>query len=308
MNNSEVYAAFSSLKLGDVAKITELVGGSSRAYKIERVEDASVVFKIYPDFLPDTAAREMYVTNLLHDLPVPITRHLVADNSRTKLPYRYAVTNFIDGQPAGALASHPDVASLYRQIGTLLRTLHQVQMRGYGALDAHGVVDPVFTHTELMRGHIDFHLQQFLAMGADKTLAATLRTILDAQFDGVVPHSKGSVFAHDDLHPNNVLAIESQDGRLVLSGLIDFGNARAADPVYDLAKCLFCSEDNAPGSASHILDGYGTIDHPKPQTAIDFYTLLHRITMWWWLRKVGYIAEPETPSELMNALRSTASV
>jgi hypothetical protein len=87
MNIVEVAAAFRSLDMGELARVTELVGGSSRAYKVERVDDAPVVFKIYPDFLPDTSAKEMYATSLLTDFPVPITRYLVADNSRTKLPY-----------------------------------------------------------------------------------------------------------------------------------------------------------------------------------------------------------------------------
>jgi aminoglycoside phosphotransferase (APT) family kinase protein len=218
------------------------------------------------------------------------------------------VTNFLEGQTAGALANHPDVTSLYRQTGALLRTLHQLQMPGYGALTAHGVVDPVFTHAGFTRRQIDFHLQQFVAMGADGALAAELRAIFMSQFGAVVPHSTGAVFAHDDLHPNNVLAVEDPDGRLVVSGLIDFGSARAADPVFDLAKCLFCSEDDAPGSTPHILRGYGPIDHPEPQKAIRYYTLLHRITMWWWLRMLGFIPEPGTASPLIDAVRTTSSM
>ncbi|UXN74728.1 hypothetical protein N8D56_06545 [Devosia sp. A8/3-2] len=75
---------------------------------------------------------------------------------------------------------------------------------------------------------------------------------------------------------------------------------RAADPVLDLAKCLFCSEHDAPSSTPHILAGYGPIEHPDPQGAIWYYTLLHRVTMWWWLRQIGVIATADTPSELID--------
>ena len=115
----------------------------------------------------------------------------------------------------------------------------------------------------------------------------------------------GALFAHDDLHPNNVLAVET-DGKLSLSGLIDFGNAHAADPVSDLAKCLFCCEHDAPGSTQHILAGYGPIDHPAPERALAFYTLLHRIIMWWWLRHIGVISAPDAPSDIMDDLRRLA--
>ena len=90
------------------------------------------------------------------------------------------------------------------------------------------------------------------------------------------------------------------------SGLIDFGNAYAADAVSDLVKWLFCSEHEAPGSTRHILDGYGPIDHPDPDRALGFYTLLHRIVMWWWLRHIGVIPAPDAPSDIMDDLRRMA--
>ncbi len=95
--------------------------------------------------------------------------------------------------------------------------------------------------------------------------------------------------------------------RLLLSGLIDFGNARAADAVFDLAKNLFNSEHEAPGCTAPMLEGYGPIDHPDPEGALWLYTLLHRVIMWWWLRHVGVIADGET-HDLIVALRDMAEV
>ncbi|KKB11575.1 hypothetical protein VE25_12020, partial [Devosia geojensis] len=86
-----------------------------------------------------------------------------------------------------------------------------------------------------------------------------MRRIVEERFDDIVPHSTGPVFAHDDLQPGNVLAARTPDGSLTRSGLIDFGNARAADPVFDLAKCLFCSRHEAPDSPALILEGFGPI-------------------------------------------------
>jgi aminoglycoside phosphotransferase (APT) family kinase protein len=129
-----------------------------------------------------------------------------------------------------------------------------------------------------------------------------LQSLAESQFDAIVPHSMGAVFAHDDLHPNNVLAVERPDGQLELSGLIDFGNAQAADAVFDLAKCLFCSAHEAPGCRGPMLEGYGPIDHPDPTGALRYYTLLHRVIMWWWLRHVGVIPSPDAPSDLIDDL------
>jgi hypothetical protein len=93
---------------------------------------------------------------------------------------------------------------------------------------------------------------------------------------------------------------------LSLSGLVDFGNARAADATSDLAKCLFCSAHEDPASPGPILEGYGPIDHRDAEGALWYYTLLHRVIMWWWLRHVGVIPAADTPSELIDDLRAMA--
>jgi len=66
---------------------------------------------------------------------------------------------------------------------------------------------------------------------------------------------------------------------LRVTGLIDFGNARAADATFDLAKTLFCCEHEAPGSTTAILAGYGPVDHPESEAALRLYTLIHRVVM-----------------------------
>jgi hypothetical protein len=80
---------------------------------------------------------------------------------------------------------------------------------------------------------------------------------------------------------------------LKLTGLIDFGNAHAADAVWDLAKILFICAHDAPEAPALIREGYGLVDDPDPEGALRFYTVLHRVIMWWWLRHVGIIKDGE---------------
>jgi Ser/Thr protein kinase RdoA (MazF antagonist) len=82
-----------------------------------------------------------------------------------------------------------------------------------------------------------------------------------------------------------VLAEYDRNGSLQLTGLIDFGNARAGDALFDLAKTLFCYTHEDPRSREPLLAGYGAIDHPDPEEALWLYTLLHRVTMWCWLTR-----------------------
>ena len=81
-------------------------------------------------------------------------------------------------------------------------------------------------------------------------------------------YSAGPVFCHDDLQQGNVLAERDTNGSLRLTGLIDFGNARAGDALFDLARALFCCAHEDPRSRELLLTGYGAIDHPNPDEAI----------------------------------------
>ncbi|NTH22952.1 phosphotransferase [Agrobacterium rhizogenes] len=55
----------------------------------------------------------------------------------------------------------------------------------------------------------------------------------------LLDESEGPVLCDDDFHQGNVLALRDDADRLQLSGLIDFGNARAASSLFDLAKALY---------------------------------------------------------------------
>ena len=307
MDTLHAAIALSPLGLGRITGVTQMSGGSSPAYRLDLTEGQAVVLRVYPDLPPHAPHKDAYASRLLEAIELPITRFLLIDETRSRLPFRFAVTNYLPGVAVGTLQRHADISDLYQQTGALLRKLHTISMPAYGAFDADGIVDPVSSNTEFMRRLIDHAFLRFAAQGANGTLADRLRAILVDGFDAVVPHSRGAVFAHDDLHPNNVLAVERPNGKLTLSGLMDFGNARAADAVFDLAKCLFCSEHDAPGCSSHILKGYGPIDHPHPAAALGYYMLLHRIVMWWWLRQIGVIPTPDSPSDIMDKLREEAA-
>ena len=304
----QLQSALSALEIGEIVAVAEMAGGTSPVFRLDLADGKQLVLKVYPDDRPFTPARDAYAAAQVRNLAIPVTRYLVVDETREKLPFRFAVTNHLPGVAAKVLKDHPDIASVYQQMGALLRKLHAIRMPGYGYLEANGIVSPVATNAEFLRTVIAGAFERFLHFGGDAVLAGRLRVLVDEGFDSVAGHSVGPVFAHDDLHPGNILVSEADDGTLSLSGLIDFGNARAADAVWDLAKCLFCSDHDAPGSRKHILAGYGAIDHPDPAGALSYYTLLHRMIMWWWLRHVGVIPTADAPSGLIDDLRAMTKV
>ena len=107
-----------------------------------------------------------------------------------------------------------------------MKTLHGVTLPAFGELP-----EPAYTdNIGYVRDLADYAFPRFVEYGGGVTLVERLRNILDRDIDRVAGASTLPVFAHNDLHPNNILATE-RGGHLTLSGLIDFGNARASAGV-----------------------------------------------------------------------------
>lgn len=304
---SQIAPILAEIGLAAPLAITDIKDGSGRVFRVDLADGSAVVLKHYDEHYKQhyVVSGERYAERLLEKLDLPITRYLVQDESLTRLPFPFAITNYLPGVTVKSLRDEPDIADLYRQMGALLRKLHSVPAPGYGTFGGDGVVDAKQTNAELMRGGFAYHFAQFRKYGGDDALARQLEAIVAERFDAMT-WSRGPVFAHDDLNPNNVLAQRDASGRLQLTGLIDFGNARAADAVSDIAKNIFNTEHELPGSTPYILEGYGPIDHPDPEGALWFYTLHHRLVMWWWLRHVGFIPDGEK-HDLIRDLEAMAA-
>lgn len=275
-----------------------LSGGSGATFRLELADGTSLILKDFSD-QKTSPAHDAHVARLLWDQNVTATRYLMVDESRSRLPFPFAITTYVAGRTVIDFEGHADYGTLFEQIGSLARNLHSISLPGFGTFPR-----LEYRHNAEYVGELfDYSLERFTHFGADVALANKLRDLFERDFEAIVPVRQQAVFAHDDLHPGNVLAVETGGG-LVLSGLIDFGNARASASVMDLAKTLFICEHMAPGSRDAILRGYGAIDHPAPDAALAFYTMLHRIIMWWWLRRIGVIATADAKSELIEALQS----
>jgi Ser/Thr protein kinase RdoA (MazF antagonist) len=185
-----------------------------------------------------------------------------------------------------SLIGAPGLDAAYRQMGELLRRLHAIPMTAYGYIVADGILRPQPTNDDYMRWAFNQAFRQFLAQGGEEALTRRLDEKAQSRFH-LLRHSAGPVFCHDDLQQGNVLAEHGRNGSVQLTGLIDFGNARAEDALFDLAKALFCCTHEDPRSREPFLAGYGEINHPDPEEALWLYTLFHRVVMWCGLTRRG---------------------
>lgn len=283
-----------------------LHGGSTEVYRIDLAgaDREPLVLKIYPDAPEWGPAKESLVAGWLTDLTPPVPRWLRIDQSRTLLPLPYALLTLLPGRPLRDWMAEPDIEQAYRQMGELLRRIHARPMPAYGYLLGQGIDKPVSTNTDYMTSAFADVFRRFRDLGGDAELGRRLQKRAEGNFD-LLQESGGAVFCHDDFQQGNVLALRNDAGTIQISGLIDFGNARAADRLFDLAKALFCSAHEDPRSYKPILEGYGRLDHPDIEGALCLYTLFHRVSMWCWLTKLGLDPAAENgPGGLIRDLRT----
>ncbi len=277
--------------LSPARTVTRLVGGSNAVFRLDLIDGQRINLKTYDELRAKAPVREQRAADWLAAAGVEATRYLLVDETRTVLPYRFALVSFLPGETIDALKARFDLTQAYRQMGALLKRIHAVQMPAYGSFDDDGRPGPHISNMAFVEDWTAMALDSFRQQGGDAALADRLQRAIADNID-VAGHSRGAVFAHDDFQPANVLA-EADGAGVSVSGVIDFGNARAADPIWDLAKAMFCTEHMAPGAGALLREGYGPIDHPEPERALWLYLLLHRVTMWFWLRHIGVIAPGE---------------
>jgi Ser/Thr protein kinase RdoA (MazF antagonist) len=265
-----------------------LHGGTSEVYRINAAgAENPLVLKIYADEPAWIVAKEALVAGWIGERAgLPIPRWLRVDERRTCIPHRFALTTWLPGVTVRSLIGTADIDAAYRQMGALLRRLHAIPMPAYGYIVGDGIRRAQPTNDDYMRAAFGQAFRQFREQGGEDSLTRRLEEKALSRFH-LLQHSAGPVFCHDDLQPGNVLARYARDGSVQLTGLLDFGNARAGDAVFDLAKALFCCAHEDPRSREPLLAGYGEIDHPAPAEALWLYTLFHRVVMWCGLTRHG---------------------
>ena len=286
---SLVAPILADIGLATPVAITDIKDGSGRVFRLDLADRSAVVLKHYDEHYKQhyVVSGERYAERLLEPLDLPITRYLLQDESLARLPFPFAIANYLPGVTAKSLANEPDVADAWRQMGMLLRKLHSVAAPGYGKFGPDGVLDAMLTNAEAMRRSRQ-RLRAVPQVRRRRSLAG-----LETVSRPVQRHdpSASAVFAHR--LSSHQRPRRAQRRRPPTSGNHRFQQCQAADAVSDLASSIFFTEHEMPGSGPCILEGYGPIDHPDPEGALWFYTLHHRVVMWWWLRHVGIIADGE---------------
>jgi aminoglycoside phosphotransferase (APT) family kinase protein len=273
-----------------VAAISSLHGGEiSAVYEVAFAEtQPPVVLKVYSDDLHWMMQKEATVSGLIQGrVSVPVPRILLADDTKSLLDLNFIVMSKLEGEMLRQLEptlTTEQTRSAYTQIGRLLREFHDIRMDAFGYIGPRGVWTPYASNHAYMSFQFDRKLKEFTDRGGTTGTAQRVAAFASSRAQ-LFRECTLPVFCHNDLHAGNVLAIVG-DGTLQLSGIVDFANALAGDPLMDVAKSLYY-EDRGNEPTRSLLAGYGVMGRQHWSETIDLYHLYYVLELWCWLAQIG---------------------
>lgn len=257
-----------------------LAGGeNSTTFELLVDDGSSLVLKLYSELLASELAKEAYIYQLLAGCRLPTATLVHSDDSRTILPLGYSVTTKLEGDLLMKVQPHlgdEKLFAIYSRIGALLARLHEVRLHAFGYLGADGIVDPKPTNLVYMQTQFEARLREFGELGGGERLR---RRIADhvAEREDLFAGCEHACLCHDDCHEENLLI--GGDGRI--TGVVDFGNATAADPLLDLAKTSLYSRWHSDARVDALAAGHDDL-RDDWRDAFALYELYHRLELWWW--------------------------
>ncbi|HEU4547657.1 MAG TPA: aminoglycoside phosphotransferase family protein [Microlunatus sp.] len=216
-------------------------------------------------------AAEAWVCRRLAARGFPVPRLVAADVHGAALGRPYLVLDFVEG----AASEEPRVAY---EAGGWCRRLHTDELPGWGPLvpdtdtSAHGRYD---SPRRAVTAELAVVPELVAAGVLDRSLADAATALV--RVDVVLEPAQPGVLLHHDLKPAHLFG-RSDGGRIRLSAVIDWGDARVGDPLADLARLSM----SAPSVTAAFLDGYGL------EPTAEAMDTLARQRLLWNLSALGY--------------------
>jgi Ser/Thr protein kinase RdoA (MazF antagonist) len=272
--------------------VRRLAGASNDVFEIEG-EGRSVVLKAYAEAPAWKLGKEAFVAGLYAGSGLALTpRWLMTDETCSRLARRFALMTRIAGEPLRARFGQADAERLFREMGELLRQLSVLAMPVFGYLLDGDVAERFETNLEWMAVSFDRKYRDFRAWGGDAGLCEQIERFAGERFEAL-GECQRPVLCHNDFHPGNVMVDASADGTWRISGVIDFENAVAADPLFDFAKALDYTAHECAAGRAPLQDGYGPLGRPGAAEACLIYRIYHKLELLNWF--VAVRADPLGP-------------
>lgn len=269
----------------DARRVRRFENVSAEVFEIEGDDDRAVILKAYADEPAWKLRKEAFVAGLFAAV-AEVPRWLTVDESRTRLARRFVIMTRLPGVSVRDRFGREGAPALFREMGALLWRLHDVSMPRHGYLLETDVAEPFATNAARMAAAFEAKYRDFRGWGGEPGLCGRIERFVAARATALA-ECGGAVLCHNDFHPGNVLAAQAPDGGWRLSGLVDFENAVAGDPLFDLAKALDYTAHECPSGRDPLAEGYGPLERPGAAEAIEVYRVYHKLELLNWFKAIG---------------------
>lgn len=265
-------------------RVRRFENASADVFEIEGDGGRAVILKAYADEPAWKLRKEAFVAGLFASV-AEVPRWLVIDETRARLPRRFVIMTRLPGASVRDRFGREGASALFREMGALLRRLHAVSMPRHGYLLGADVAAPFATNAAWMAAAFEAKYRDFRGWGGDRGLCARIEGFVAARAASLA-ECDGAVLCHNDFHPGNVLAAQEPGGEWRLSGVIDFENAVAGDPLFDLAKALDYTAHERPSGRDPLAEGYGALERPGAAEAVEVYRAYHKLELLNWFKAI----------------------
>jgi hygromycin-B 7''-O-kinase len=230
------------------------------------IANGALVVKIYAPFWGDTAPLEqsLLATIATHNIVALPTIHATGTLHAANHDWPYLVMDFLPGERLGKrwplLIPH-ERAAIATQLGPILRQLHTIPVTP--------AIQPIFTG---LRADWPAFIQHQIANAVDHhqqrrsltpPLLAQLPAYLTAARPLLLPDQPAShVILHGDVTADHLLLQPDPTGVWQITGLIDFGDARLGDPLYDFVAVSVDFMHDTPTALQACFAVYGPTTDP----------------------------------------------
>jgi aminoglycoside phosphotransferase (APT) family kinase protein len=225
---------------------------STEVYRVWR-DDEVLYFRVLPE-LAASFAPEAYVHEVARKQGLHVPRAIYYEHNNATFQRSLMLTTAIPGCALGYRPRSPQAPQIVRQAGCELAILNRIPVCGFGWIkrdQAH--VDELHAECDSYAAGLLPDLEAALEALAQSALLSVrdLQAVRSAMDEAVALFGgEPAYLAHGDF---DVTHIYHQDGRY--SGIIDFGEIRGANQLYDLGHFQIENADLLPD----LLEGYADV-------------------------------------------------
>jgi aminoglycoside phosphotransferase (APT) family kinase protein len=239
---------------GPIQSIERMTQGIS-TYVFQIRTDAEVFYlRVWPE-AGESFAPEARVHELLRrgGVRVPDVVHL--EDCNDTLERSVMVTTEIPGEPLSQGVTSHELRAVLLEAGSDLAIINSIEVDGFGWVErgpgtTKRLRAELPTHHDFVVEHLDSDLDALRRTPLAPAILADIRDVVDARW-ATAPVIQGYL-AHGDF---DLTHIYHQKGRY--TGIIDFGEIRGAERIYDLAHFNVHDGEVIPYlGLAHLLDGY----------------------------------------------------